>query len=127
MVLRSSDSESKRLSISAKSTQTAISDLVRSIVVNHFADFTAPTSKAEHAELVRLDITNMTYRQYLDHKGRGGNICTAATSLRNRTWLKTAAEQMNILERLEDLFEKSAGTEQQQKLAAEKIVRIPLR
>ena len=126
MVLRSSDSESKLLFDSARNAKTAINELIRSIVVNHFSDFTAPTIKAEHAELLRLELTNMSYRKYLDHKRKGGSICTAAIPLRNRAWLRAAAEQMNVLKRLEELFEDSAIADRQQKLAAEKIVRVPL-
>lgn len=126
MVLRSSETESKRLSDSTRRAKTAINDLIRSIVVHHFSDFTAPTSKAEHAELLRLDLTNMSYRQYLDHKGKGGSICTAAIPLHNRAWLRAAAEQMNALKRLEELFEDDAKADHEQKLAAEKIVRAPL-
>ena len=126
LVLRSSETELKRFLASTQCTRTAINDLIRSIVEHHFSDFTAPTSKAEHAELLQLNLTNMSYRQYLSHKRKGGNICTAAFPLLNRAWLKTAAEQINALEQLEDLFEGEAKANHEQKLAAGKVVRVPL-
>lgn len=126
LVLRSSETEFKRLSNSTICTRTLIHELIQSIVAHHFSGFTAPTSKAEHAELLRLDLTNMSYRQYLDHKKNGGSICTAAFPLRNRAWLRIVAEQMNVLKRLEELFEDSAKADHDQNLAAGKVIRIPL-
>lgn len=126
LVLRSSETEFKNFSNAAICTRKRLHDLIRLIVVHHFSGFTAPTGKAEHAELLRLDLTNMSYRQYLDHKKKGGNICTAALPLHNRTWLRTAAEQMSVLKRLEELLEDSAKADHDQKLAAGKVVRAPL-
>lgn len=126
LVLRSSETEFKYFSNAAICTRTRLHDLIRSIVVHHFSGFTVPTSKAEHAELLRLDLTNMSYRQYLNHKKKGGSICTAAVPLQNRAWLRTAAEEINVSKQLEELLEDSDNADHDQKLAAGKVVRVPL-
>ena len=126
MVLRSSETESKHFSESTEYARAAKNAFIQSIVAHHFSGFTAPTSKAEHAELLRLDLTKMSYRKYLDHKRKGGSICTAVFPLRNSAWLRTAAEQMNTLKRLEELLEGYAKAEHEQNIASGKIVRIPL-
>lgn len=126
LVLRSSETEFKYFSNAAICTRTRLHDLIRSIVVHHFSGFTVPTSKAEHAELLRLDLTNMSYRQYLNHKKKGGSICTAAVPLQNRAWLRTAAEEINVSKQLEELLEDSDKADHDQKLAARKVVRAPL-
>lgn len=126
MVLRSSETESKRLYDSARRARTALYDFMRSIVAHQLSGFSAPTSKAEHAELLRLDVTNMSYRQYLDHKRKGGSICEAVIPSHNRAWLVSAAEQMNALKQLEELFEDDAKANHDQNLASRKVVRVPI-
>lgn len=124
MVLRSSEMESNRLNDSVSLARKALYDFTRSIVVHKFSGFSAPTSKAEHAELLRLDLTNMSYRQYLSHKRKGGSVCTAVIPSRNRAWLFSAAEQMNALKQLEELLEADAKANHDQHLAARKVVRV---
>jgi len=126
MVSRSSETESKRLNDSTRRARTALYDFMRSIVVHQFSGFSAPTSKAEHAELLRLDLTNMSYRQYLDHKRKGGSVCTAVIPSRNRAWLISAAEHMNALKQLEEFFEDDAKANHDQHLADQKVVRVPI-
>lgn len=126
MVLRSSETESKHLYDSTIRARTALYDFMRSIVAHQFSGFSAPTSKAEHAELLRLDLTNMSYRQYLDHKRKGGSVCTAVIPSRNRAWLVSAAEQMNALKQLEEFLEDDAKASHDQHLAGLKVVRVPI-
>ncbi|WP_148046552.1 hypothetical protein [Pseudomonas rhodesiae] len=126
MVLRSSETESNSLDDSTKRARAALYEFMRSIVVHQFSGFSAPTSKAEHAELLRLDLTNMSYRQYLDHKRKGGSVCTAVIPSRNRAWLVSAAKQMNALKQLEELFEADAKANHAQNLACRKVIRVPI-
>jgi hypothetical protein len=92
-------------------------------VVNHFSGFSAPSKKAEHAELERLRLTAMSYRQYLEHVKNGGTIATAAAPLRNQYWLRGAAEQQDVAEQLNTLLEAHSQATKAQEHASKQIVR----
>lgn len=105
LVLRSSEKLHDAALTAEKAARYALHDLLQKIVNNYFADFSAPTKKAEHTELQRLDLTNMSYREYLEHKRKGGSSCTAAAPLQNRTWTQEAAKLLHVERSLEDLSE----------------------
>lgn len=87
LVLRSSEVPHASAARAEEAAAQPLRALVRQIVAQHFASFTAPTKKAEHAELQRLGICNLSYRQYLEHRKAGGTIATAAVPARNHAWL----------------------------------------
>jgi hypothetical protein len=68
----------------------------------------------------------MSYRQYLEHKRKGGSICTATAPLRNPAWVQAAAKQMNAEKQLEELTEAVSKADQEKTEAANQIVRITL-
>lgn len=123
IVLRSSETLYNSAFAAVIDARSALHELLQSIVEHHFSGFSAPTKKAEHAELERLDLTHMSYRQYLEHRRKGGNISTAAAPLKNRAWVQAAANQQNVERQLDDLFEASSQADQAMKEAASQIVR----
>jgi hypothetical protein len=64
-VLRSSETPFTSAFDASISARHALPELLKSMVERHFSDFSVPTKKAEHAELVRLDLTVMSYRHVL--------------------------------------------------------------
>jgi len=93
------------------------------IVANHFSGFSASSKKAEHAELERLRLTAMSYRQYLEHVKNGGTIATAAAPLRNQRWLREAAEQQGAGENLNALLEAHLQATKAKEHASKQIVK----
>ncbi len=123
LVLWSSETLHNASLIAERAARDALHELLQTIVDNHFADFSAPTKKAEHMELQRLDLTNMSYRQYLEHKRKGGSFCTAVTPLRNRTWIQEAAKLLHVERQLEDLSEAYSQARQVRTHTGTQIVR----
>ncbi|MNV37425.1 hypothetical protein D3C71_1289450 [compost metagenome] len=126
IVLRSSETLFNSAFAAVKDARSALHELLKSIVEHQFSTFSAPTKKAEHAQLERLDLTHMSYRQYLEHKRKGGSISTAAAPLKNIAWLQAAAIQMNVEKQLEALFNANSQADQARAEASTKIVRINL-
>ena len=91
MVLRSSETNYRIARAKEEAALTPLRSSVDQIVTDYFAGFAASTKKAEHAEMVRLGITAMSYRQYLDHRRKGETISQACNGLRNEEWLLSEA------------------------------------
>lgn len=123
LVLRSSEAGHAAAAKVEAATSKPLHALVQQIVSHHFASFTAPNKKAEHAELVRLGLTRMSYRQYLMHRRNGGTIATAAVPARNQSWLKDAATRQGRMVELEALSSAHAAAEMARKQAYEHVVR----
>ncbi|WP_019582822.1 hypothetical protein [Pseudomonas mandelii] len=123
LVLRSSESLLNSASAAESAARNALDNFLQSIVENYFSDFSAPTKKDEHAELERLGITYMSYRQYLEHKRKGGSICTASAPQRNLAWARAAARKLNVERQFEALTEANAQAEQATDHAGTLIVR----
>lgn len=123
IVLRSSEPPFISAFAAVRDARSTLHELLRSIVEHHFADFSAPTKKAEHAELERLDLTCMSYRQYLEHKRKGGSISTASAPLQNLAWVKAAAIQMNVEKTLETLLDANSQADRAMADTERQIVR----
>lgn len=126
IVLRSSETLFISAFAAVRDARSALHELLQSIVEHHFSDFSAPTKSAEHAELERLDLTHMSYRQYLEHKRKGGSISTAAAPLKNIAWVQAAASQMNVEKQLQDLLNANSQADQAMSKAECQIVRRPI-
>ncbi|WP_146022455.1 hypothetical protein [Pseudomonas sp. FW305-70] len=123
LVLRSSEALFNSASAAESAARNALHNFLQFIVKNHFSDFSAPTKKAEHAELERLGLTYMSYRQYLEHRRKGGSICTASAPLRNLAWARAAARKLNVERQFEALTEANSQAEQAADHARTLIVR----
>jgi hypothetical protein len=91
LVLRSSEDNYRIAKAKEKAASAPLLSLVNHIVTDYFARFAAPNKKVEHAEMIRPGITAMSYRQYLEHRRKGGSISEASYGLRNEEWLLSEA------------------------------------
>ncbi len=123
IVLRSSEKLFDSAFATMSGARSALHELLQSIVEHHFSGFSVPTNKAEHAELERLDLTHMSYRQYLEHKRKGGSISTATAPLKNRAWVQEAARNLNVEKQLEALFETNSQADRALTEARSQVVR----
>jgi hypothetical protein len=86
------------------------------LIESYFLAFAAKTKKAEHAEMVRLDIYSGGYRNFLTSKREKKRSCSEiAYGLRNHGWLADLARQAGIgtefarrLKELEDAKKRSS-------------------
>jgi hypothetical protein len=102
-VLRSSTAPYAIASVAEKVALKALHAHANSIVERHFAAFSAPSKKAEHAKLEQLGLTSMPYRQYLEHVRIGGTMVSASAPLRNRPWLDGEATAQGVAAHLDSL------------------------
>ncbi|MEW5942316.1 MAG: hypothetical protein AB1710_00510 [Pseudomonadota bacterium] len=125
LVLRSSELPYASASAAEEAARRTLQALALSMVVEHFSAFSAPSKKAEHAELERLGLTSMSYRQYLEHVRNGGKIASAAAPLRNQRWLNEVAKQQGegIAEQLDTLIEAHAQAAKAREHVSKQIIR----
>jgi hypothetical protein len=122
-VLRSSETDFIAAQVREHSAYQSFNMASSQLIANYFSSFSARFRKHEHAEMVRLNITSMSYRHYLTHRGNGNSVESACHGERNTPWLLRQAagcsRQSEIAELL-DLYEKSRRSSSE---AARRIVR----
>ena len=123
LVLRSSEAPYAAAKTAEEIARRPLQTLVRSIAVSHFSSFGARSKKAAHAELERLGLTSMSYRQYLEHVSKGGTIATAASPLRNQRWLQEVAKKQGLTEQLDNLTEALSHATKELEHASSQVVR----
>jgi hypothetical protein len=123
LILRSSEVAHAEATKTEQAAAQRLRALALSIVAHHFKPFAPGSKKAEHAELQRLGITSMSYRQYLDLRRNGGTIATAAAPTRNPTWLRGVADHQGRTQELDELTAAHTATEDARRATYEQVVR----
>ena len=123
LVLRASEAGYKAAFATESQARSTLSTLVDQVINAHFANISLATKKAEHDEMVRIGIDAMTYRQYLEHRRRGGSIAEACSGLRNVEWLRAQAVVHSLAAQLEASLSTYRAACDASKLAASQIVR----
>ena len=123
LVLRSSEVALANATQVEQLAAARLRTLAQEIVGQFFAAFSAPTKKAEHAELERLGLTNMSYRQYLEHRRGGGTVASAPVPRRNAEWLKQTAAFQGREGELETLSSAHREAKEARQRAYEQVVR----
>jgi hypothetical protein len=93
------------------------------LINKYFYEFTAKTKKAEHAEMVRLGITCMSYREFLKRKNEGNSPAQMCYALHNRNWVAALARAVSLEEELHRLWVTYEDAEAATHDAYRKIVR----
>lgn len=123
LVLRSSESSYLEAKAAESTTSRPLQQLLEQLVSDYFAGLALPTKKAEHAEMARLDITALSYSQYLKHRRSGGALTGACYGLRNEAWLQSLAAAQAREAALEQLVASNRLARQAVDDAASAIVR----
>jgi hypothetical protein len=93
------------------------------LIEDYFASYPAKNKKMEHAEMERLNLTSMNYRQYLAHRRNGDSIASCCHGQRNKEWLFQQAAAYGKQREIEDLFNLYETTKNTASDAARLIVR----
>lgn len=126
LILRSSEVAHAVATKAEQAAAQRLHTLAESIVAYHFRSWASGSKKAEHAELQRLGITSMSYRQYLDHMRNGGTMATAAAPTRNPAWLRGVADHQGRNQELNELTAAHQVTEDARRVTYDQIVRRSL-
>jgi hypothetical protein len=97
--------------------------VVDELVADYFQHFGAPTKKAEHAEMVRLRITSISYQQYLALRRNGRPVTAACGGLQNIEWLRLLAAARSLAGELDELLSHHQATQEATRNASDAIVR----
>lgn len=73
--------------------------------------------------MIRLGISSLSYRQYLEHRATGKSPAAACYGLRNHTWLAGLAAEQTLEEKLSELIATYEKAEKETQNASTKIVR----
>lgn len=93
------------------------------IVQKYFKAFAAPSKKAQHAEMVKLGITGLSYRLYLDALKGGKAPHQIASPLLNRQWLLMESAKQGLEDKLKPLLTAVDSAESAWSAASKKIIR----
>lgn len=123
IVLRSSEATYHSALAAVRAARDAFEALALPLVENYLIEFAAPNKKALHTELTRLDLTCMSYRQFLEHLRKGRTASSAVTPNRNPSWLTSITRTQGVSDQLEKLTQALNSTEQACTQARQQIVR----
>ena len=126
LVLRSSEIHYRTARAAEDATFAPLRSLTDQIVTSYFVSFAARNKKAEHAEMVRLEITAMSYRNYLEHRRKGGTVSQAAYGLRNEAWLLSQAAASSRESELRSLITAHRAARELTAEASKEIVRLKI-
>lgn len=73
--------------------------------------------------MVRLGLTSMNYRSYLEHRRKGKTLASAAFALGNMDWLLSHADTLSRREEIADLIERYRAAKITTNTAVRQIVR----
>lgn len=123
LILLSSEVPYLAASKAQEAAAAPLRDLVTTLMTQHFTAFAGRTKKAEHAVLTELRVCKMSYKQYLEHRKRGGTMATAADPRRNAIWLERVAAAQGKLAEWRSLDEAHQAACEQKNVAYKQIVR----
>jgi hypothetical protein len=106
--------------------RSALAQLYDPLIDSYFQAFAAKTKKAEHAEMVRLDINSGSYRNFLKHKAEGKSCSQIACPLRNQGWLADLAEQAGVGSEFRQRLKEFEDAKKRTSEALKLIVRKPM-
>jgi len=122
MVLRSSESAYHAALAADRAAREAVDALVQPLIEQFLTELSAPNKKALHTELTRLNLTTLSYRQFLEHIRKGKNASDAVTS-RNLGWLSSLADTHGVRDHFEKLSQTMKSTGQACTHARQQVVR----
>jgi hypothetical protein len=93
------------------------------VVADYFKTFAAPSKKAQHAELTNLNITSLSYRQFLEAVKGGKPLSLGTTPLTNQTWLMGEAKKQGRDQQLKSLLGTLQAAQSACDAASKKIVK----
>jgi hypothetical protein len=123
LVLRASERGYNRARENERATYAPLAALTDRIVADYMSNIAARTKKAEHSEMVRLGITGMSYRQYLEHRRGGHPASSACVGLRNESWLLSEATARSLDQELLALMDAHSIARATTSAESKKIVR----
>jgi hypothetical protein len=97
--------------------------MINPLVESYFENFAARTQKAEHAEMVRLGISNGGYRDYLKRRREGRAYYLCCFGFRNPTWLQSIADLAGVRSRLDACIQRFDEAKQASEVASRGIIR----
>jgi hypothetical protein len=100
--------------------------LCRPIVDSYFQAFAAKTKKAEHAEMVKLEIYSGSYRNFLKDKTERKACSEIAYPLRNPGWLSDLAKRAGVEGELDLRLKEFEDSKKRTSEAYKAIVRKPM-
>lgn len=126
IVLRSSEAPYHFALAADREARDAFQAFALPLIERYLIEFAAPNKKALHTELTRLDLTCLSYRQFLEHLRKGRAVSAAITPYRNHSWLDSIARTQGVSDQLEKLTQtlNSAGqacTQARQQVVRKKI------
>jgi hypothetical protein len=100
--------------------------VVESLVNQYFAVFSAPSKKAELAEMQRLGVSNQSYNAFLKEKRAGKTPAQLCCGLNNPKWLRELAAQYGVEKKFSALLLAWESAKKVSESAYVKIVRKPI-
>lgn len=98
--------------------------IIEPLIEEYFVEFAAKTKKAEHAEIVRLNLSSNSYRGYLADRGKGKSLASTCGGLRNTSWLRNQAQLRGVEENLDVALSAFDAAKNATETAARQIERI---
>lgn len=123
IVLRSSETEYLAALPLQHAAFHELSTASEQIISNYFTNLAVKNKKSEHAELQRLGLTSMNYRQYLAHRNVGGTAASASHGLRNTAWLLSQAATVSRYDEIVELIDRYERARRATTTAANLIIR----
>jgi hypothetical protein len=98
--------------------------IIEPLIEGYFIEFEAKTKKAEHAEIVRLNLSANSYQGYLADRAKGKSLASTCWGLRNTSWLRNQAERRGVRENFEAALSALNAAKNATQIAARQIERI---
>lgn len=122
-VLRSSEPNYYAAQREERLAYDVFSAAASQLIADYFSSFSAKNKKLEHAEMERLNLTSMSYRQYLVHRRNGQAVASACHGQRNTAWLLRQAEACGRQSEVAGLLDRYERAKKASSEAARRIVR----
>lgn len=126
LILRASEAPYKNARVKEHSEYEKLRVLVDGLVNGYFASFSAPSKKAELAEMQRLGISNHSYNSFLKEKRAGKPPAQLCFGLRNLPWLRRLDEQHGSKKQLSEMLAAWESAKKEGESAYGNIVRQPI-
>lgn len=98
--------------------------LIAPLIEQYFSEFGAKTKKAEHAEIVRLNLSSNSYRGYLADRAKGNSLVSTCCGLGNTSWLRSQATLHGVGDGLDAALSALKAAKNATEIAARQIERI---
>ncbi|MGO1069622.1 hypothetical protein [Lysobacter sp. CA199] len=122
-VLRSSETEHIAARQQEGAAYAAFDALSERLIADYFLSFPAKNKAREHAEMERLNLTSMTYRQYLAHRRSEESVASACDGRRNIDWILDQAAACGMQSKAAELLDRYEASKKLSSEAARRIER----